>query len=108
SAATTRWSGVAWRRQMDAVVRRGRRVCAEFAEGSAGVATGMRVALPAHVVAYLQAGEILLGKYRVERILGQGGMGMVVAARHIELGELFAIKLMVLAALEHREAVERF
>ena len=40
-------------------------------------------------------GDTLLGKYRVERVLGQGGMGNVVAARHIELGELFAVKLMV-------------
>src|SRR6187549_3477435 len=56
----------------------------------------------------VDVGDILLGKYRVERVLGQGGMGTVVAARHIELGELFAIKLMLLAALDHREAVERF
>ncbi|MDI3291744.1 serine/threonine-protein kinase [Polyangium sp. 15x6] len=40
-------------------------------------------------------GETLLGKYRVERVLGQGGMGMVVAARHEGLGELVAIKLML-------------
>ncbi|MDI1442472.1 serine/threonine-protein kinase [Polyangium sp. 6x1] len=40
-------------------------------------------------------GETLLGKYRVERVLGQGGMGMVVAARHEGLGELLAIKLML-------------
>lgn len=39
-------------------------------------------------------GDTLLGKYRVERLLGQGGMGVVLAARHIELGELYAIKMM--------------
>ena len=30
-------------------------------------------------------GIILAGKYRVERLLGEGGKGMVVAARHIHL-----------------------
>lgn len=53
-------------------------------------------------------GAILLGKYRVEQVLGQGGMGAVVAVRHVHLGELFAIKLMLPAVLTHHEAVERF
>ncbi len=56
----------------------------------------------------VQTGEILLGKYRVERVLGQGGMGIVVAARHVQLGELFAIKMLLPDALSHDEAVERF
>ncbi|MBK9263811.1 MAG: serine/threonine protein kinase [Polyangiaceae bacterium] len=56
----------------------------------------------------LQPGDVLLGKYRVERVLGQGGMGMVVAARHQQLGELFAIKVMLPEVLEHPEALERF
>ena len=54
------------------------------------------------------SGDILLGKYRVERVLGQGGMGTVVAARHLELGELFAIKLLLPSTLVHSEVVERF
>jgi serine/threonine protein kinase len=53
-------------------------------------------------------GDILLEKYRVERVLGQGGMGVVVAARHVDLGELFAIKFLLPAALQHAQAVERF
>jgi len=56
----------------------------------------------------VQPGEVLLGKYRVERVLGQGGMGVVVAARHVQLGELFAIKMLLPDALAHAEAVERF
>jgi hypothetical protein len=35
------------------------------------------------------------GKYRVERIIGMGGMGLVVAARHIELDERVAIKMLL-------------
>jgi len=53
-------------------------------------------------------GDVLLGKYRVEWILGQGGMGVVVAARHIELGELFAIKFLLPQAANNPQAVERF
>jgi serine/threonine-protein kinase len=40
-------------------------------------------------------GETFAGKYRVERILGQGGMGIVVAARHLELDERVAIKFLL-------------
>ncbi|MBI2394782.1 MAG: hypothetical protein HYV09_34755 [Deltaproteobacteria bacterium] len=32
-----------------------------------------------------QPGDVIAGKYRVERVLGQGGMGLVVAARHTKL-----------------------
>ena len=37
-------------------------------------------------------GRTIAGKYLVERVLGQGGMGVVVAARHLVLGERVAIK----------------
>jgi serine/threonine-protein kinase len=40
-------------------------------------------------------GDIVGGKYRVERVLGRGGMGVVVVARHLRLGEVFAIKFPV-------------
>src|SRR5262249_54967047 len=53
-------------------------------------------------------GDILAGKYRVERVLGAGGMGVVVVATHLELGELRAIKFMTPSALEDADMVERF
>jgi serine/threonine protein kinase len=53
-------------------------------------------------------GQVLLGKYRVERTLGRGGMGVVLAARHVDLDELFAIKLMLPEIAANHEAVERF
>src|SRR5689334_1964601 len=53
-------------------------------------------------------GEILAGKYRIERTLGSGGMGMVVAARHLDLQELRAIKLMHPESVGDARAVERF
>jgi serine/threonine-protein kinase len=39
-------------------------------------------------------GELFAGEYRVERVLGEGGMAFVVAARSEKSGELVAIKLL--------------
>ncbi|MFO0762141.1 MAG: serine/threonine-protein kinase [Byssovorax sp.] len=48
------------------------------------------------------------GKYRVERILGEGGMGFVIAATHLQLGSAVAIKLVRAEAARHAEALARF
>jgi serine/threonine-protein kinase len=37
---------------------------------------------------------LLLGKYRIESVLGQGGMGVVVRARHLGLDEVVAVKIL--------------
>ncbi len=52
-------------------------------------------------------GDVVDGKYRLERLLGQGGMGAVYAARHVKLGHAVAIKLMLEAA-GNVEATRRF
>ncbi|MFO0661522.1 MAG: serine/threonine-protein kinase [Polyangiaceae bacterium] len=39
-------------------------------------------------------GDILVNKYRVERVLGEGGMGVVLAATHLQFETLVAIKLL--------------
>ncbi len=56
----------------------------------------------------VRAGDILAEKYEVERVLGAGGMGVVVAARHIHLGERVAIKFLLPEALVRPEVVSRF
>src|SRR5689334_9609749 len=53
-------------------------------------------------------GQMLAGKYRVERILGTGGMGVVVAAKHVELNILVAIKFLLPHVLSNQTAVARF
>jgi eukaryotic-like serine/threonine-protein kinase len=53
-------------------------------------------------------GDVLAGKYRVERVLGAGGMGIVVAAEHMQLRRLVAIKFVLPDSLGSHEAVERF
>ncbi len=51
-------------------------------------------------------GDVLDGKYHVEAVIGEGGMGIVVAARHQELGQRFAIK--VLSRTENPITMKRF
>lgn len=53
-------------------------------------------------------GDVLAGKYRVEQVLGKGGMGYVVAAMHTQLDQRVAVKFMVPELCEHPEAVARF
>lgn len=54
------------------------------------------------------AGELVADKYEVLRVLGAGGMGVVVAARHRTLGQLVALKLLSPGAVQSPEARERF
>jgi serine/threonine-protein kinase len=41
-----------------------------------------------------QPGTVLLEKYRVEGVLGRGGMGVVLRVTHLHLGEELAIKIL--------------
>ena len=60
------------------------------------------------VIQLFEVGEVLAGKYRVERVLGQGGMGVVLAARHLHLDEPVAVKLMLEDTASNPEAAARF
>jgi serine/threonine-protein kinase len=53
-------------------------------------------------------GALLGGKYRVLRKLGEGGMGEVVLARHAELDQLVAIKLLRSDVAAAPAALQRF
>jgi serine/threonine-protein kinase len=53
-------------------------------------------------------GDILAGKYRLETVLGQGGMGVVVAARHTTLQQKVAIKILLPEAAKRTDAAQRF
>ena len=56
----------------------------------------------------LEPGQIFAGKYRIERLLGAGGMGEVFAATHLELGELVALKVMLDEDVNSTDALARF
>jgi len=53
-------------------------------------------------------GEVVAGKYRVERLIGEGGMGVVVAAQHLQLDTVVALKLLPDSATADPVLVERF
>jgi serine/threonine protein kinase len=56
----------------------------------------------------LNPGDTLAGKYQIERIIGRGSMGIVMAARHIHLDEHVAIKIMLPDAVSQGEHIARF
>ncbi len=54
-------------------------------------------------------GSVVAGKYRVDRLLGEGGMGWVVQAMHLQLDQRVALKFMhATSASESPEGVARF
>ena len=53
-------------------------------------------------------GDILAGKYRVEKVLGEGAMGVVVSAMHVHLGERVALKFLKPELSQNQEVVARF
>jgi eukaryotic-like serine/threonine-protein kinase len=53
-------------------------------------------------------GDVIAGKYQVLKLIGSGGMGYVVSAMHVELGEVVALKFLRPEALQIPELVERF
>jgi hypothetical protein len=53
-------------------------------------------------------GHVLAGKYQVERVLGQGGMGVVVQAIHVQLGQRVAIKFVLPEVMHNPEIYGRF
>jgi serine/threonine-protein kinase len=56
----------------------------------------------------VEVGDVIADRYRIDRVLGRGAMGFVVAATHVELRKPRAIKFMLPDAMHGRESVERF
>jgi len=56
----------------------------------------------------VREGDVLAGKYRIERVLGVGGMGVVVAATHLQLDQRVALKFLLPDAMQDGAVVARF
>src|SRR5262245_47515278 len=56
----------------------------------------------------MQPGDLIAGKYRIDKILGQGGMGIVVSATNVFLDQRVALKFLLPELLSDTAVVERF
>src|SRR5690606_32988184 len=56
----------------------------------------------------LDRGTTVAGRYRIDDCLAWGGMGVVYAATHVELGHRFALKFLRPDLVNDVEACERF
>jgi serine/threonine-protein kinase len=55
-----------------------------------------------------RVGDLIATKYRVDRIVGIGGMGVVLAVTHLQIEEPYAIKFLLPRAAGDAETVARF
>jgi serine/threonine protein kinase len=53
-------------------------------------------------------GTVLDGSYRIEGLIGEGGMGAVYEAKHLRLDKRVAVKVMVRGLAANAEALTRF
>jgi serine/threonine-protein kinase len=57
---------------------------------------------------YITPGTVLLGKYKITKVLGMGAMGIVVLATHLDLNQRVAIKFMLPGKTPNLERHQRF
>jgi serine/threonine protein kinase len=53
-------------------------------------------------------GATIAGKYKVEKVIGSGAMGVVCSARHVEIGKRVAIKLIESSIAGNADVARRF
>ena len=53
-------------------------------------------------------GQTIDKKYRIARLLGEGGMGSVYLAEHVLIGKRVAVKFLIAEFVRNEEAVKRF
>jgi hypothetical protein len=56
----------------------------------------------------IEAGQVIDGKYRIVKLLGQGGMGAVYLAEHMVIGKRVALKVLLGSMAGNESAVARF
>src|SRR5690348_12268058 len=56
----------------------------------------------------LEPGQVIDGKYRIVRLIGEGGMGAVFEGENVRISRRVAIKVLHPAAVSNPETVQRF
>src|SRR5215831_6399260 len=56
----------------------------------------------------VEPGQVLDGKYRIVRLLGEGGMGAVYEGENVRINRRVAIKVLHAGFTENREVTQRF
>src|SRR5262245_56662080 len=56
----------------------------------------------------LSTGDVIDGKYRIVRLIGEGGMGAVYEGENIRIHRIVAIKVLHAGVAENQDAVQRF
>ena len=55
-----------------------------------------------------EVGDVIAGRYRIVKMLGQGGMGAVYQALQLSMERMVALKLILPKVASHTDAVKRF
>src|SRR5882724_4677884 len=56
----------------------------------------------------LSTGDVIDGKYRIIRLIGEGGMGAVYEGENVRIHRTVAIKVLHAGVAENADAVQRF
>jgi serine/threonine-protein kinase len=80
----------------------------EQGEPSAGPKTERSSGAPLVRSPSFRPGALIADKYVVQRLIGEGGLGVVVAAKHVQLDQMVAIKYLRPKVLTSQLAAERF
>lgn len=78
------------------------------ASGGQMSASRISVPPPSMPPATLPPGAILCGRYELESVLGEGGMGRIYQAKHTRTGRRYALKMMLPDGVLSGDAKERF
>ncbi|HEX6276466.1 MAG TPA: serine/threonine-protein kinase, partial [Polyangiaceae bacterium] len=56
----------------------------------------------------MEVGELIEGKYRITRLIGEGGMGAVYLGENVRISRRVAIKVLHAGLVENKEVTQRF
>jgi serine/threonine protein kinase len=64
--------------------------------------------IPGQPIARLEPGTVIAARYRLDKLLGQGGMGLIFQSTHLSTNEIVVLKLLKDESLSQRTYLRRF